>query len=134
MSILLRRCCAPQGDKICSVVLEKGKTQGRRPPRPGDNCPSAGAYGMRPYGVMGVYLIIYIERKNTPPGSVGLRAGWLGGLFTSDQTHKAGQTKGERRDIGDCQQGSNQCHKVGDQLGGDLLDGDMADTAADEQN
>ena len=45
--------------KICSVVLEKGKHRGRRPRCPGDNCPSAGAYGMRPYGVMGVYLIIY---------------------------------------------------------------------------
>ena len=37
----------------------KGKTQGRRPRHPGGGCPSAGAYGMRPYGVMGVYLIIY---------------------------------------------------------------------------
>ena len=37
----------------------KGKMQGRRPQRPGGGCPSAGAYGMRPYGVMGVYLIIY---------------------------------------------------------------------------
>ena len=46
--------------KICSVVLEKGKTQGRRPRHPGGGCPSAGAYGMRPYGVMGIYLIIYI--------------------------------------------------------------------------
>ena len=47
--------------------------------------------------------LLYIHIKNTPPGSVGLRAGRLGGLFTSDQTHKAGQTKGERRDIGNCQ-------------------------------
>lgn len=45
--------------KICSVVLEKGKCRGRRPRRPGGGCPSAGAYGMRPYGVMGFYLIIY---------------------------------------------------------------------------
>ena len=28
---------------------------GRRPRRPGDSCPSAGAYGMRPYGVAGFY-------------------------------------------------------------------------------
>ena len=37
--------------KICSVVLEKGKHRG--------GYPSAGAYGMRPYGVAGFYLIIY---------------------------------------------------------------------------
>ena len=37
----------------------KVKTQGRRPRRPGDSFPSAGAYGMCPYGVMGFYLIIY---------------------------------------------------------------------------
>ena len=64
MSILLRRCCAPQGDKICSVMLEKEKTQGRRPRHPGGVCPSAGAYGMRPYGVMGFYLIIYTYKKH----------------------------------------------------------------------
>lgn len=46
--------------KICSVVLEKGKHRGGVPDTPGGGCPSAGAYGMRPYGVMGVYLIIYI--------------------------------------------------------------------------
>ncbi len=79
-------------------------------------------------------ILLYIHTKNTPPGSVGLRAGWLWCLFTSDQTHKAGQTEGERRDIGDGQQGGNQCHKVGDQLGGHLLDGDMADAAADKQD
>ena len=45
--------------KICSVVLEKGKCRGGVPDTPGGGCPSAGAYGMRPYGVMGVYLIIY---------------------------------------------------------------------------
>ncbi len=70
---------------------------------------------MRPYGVMGVYLIIYIEK--TPPRQHRAAGGWLECLFTSDQTHEAGQTEGECRNIGDCQQGSNQCHKVGDQLG-----------------
>ena len=64
MSILLRRCCAPQGDKICSVMLEKEETQGRRPRRPGGGCPPAGAYGMRPYGVTGFYLIIYTYKKH----------------------------------------------------------------------
>lgn len=42
----------------------KGKTQGQRPRCPGDNCSSAGAYGMRPYGVMGFYLIIYTYKKH----------------------------------------------------------------------
>ena len=42
----------------------KGKMQRRRLRRPGDNCPSAGAYGMRPYGAMGFYLIIYTYKKH----------------------------------------------------------------------
>ena len=39
------------------------RADGRRPRRPGDGCPSAGAYGMRPYGVAGFYLIIYTYKK-----------------------------------------------------------------------
>lgn len=50
--------------KICSVVLEKGKCRGGVPDAPG-----AAAHlraHMDPYGVMGVYLIIYIEKTPRP--------------------------------------------------------------------
>ena len=150
--------CAPtawrvstlRANGVCPGMRRADGCRGRRPRRPGGGCSSAGAYRMRPYGVAGercsplhgfedalfrqASTLLYIHIKNTPPGSVGLRAGWLGCLFTSDQTHEAGQAEGERRDIGDCQQGGNQCHKVGNQLGGHLLDGDMADAAADKQD
>ena len=113
MSILLRRCCAPQGDKICSVMLEKGKCRGGVSDAPETTARLRAHMECAPT-VRWASTLLYIHTKNTPPGSVVLRAGWLGCLFTSDQTHKAGQTEGERRDIGDGQQGGNQCHKVGD--------------------
>ena len=33
-----------------------------------------------------------------------------------NQAHQAGQAQRQSRDVGDGQQGGNQCHKVGDQL------------------
>ena len=48
--------------------------------------------------------------------------------------HQTGQTQGQRRNVGDRQQCGNQHHKVWNQLGADLLDGNVSDAAADKQN
>ena len=91
--------CAPtvwrvstlRANGVCPDMRRADGCRGRRPRRPGDGCPSAGAYGMRPYGVAGercsplhgfedalfrqASTLLYIHIKNTPPGSVVLRAG-----------------------------------------------------------
>ena len=125
---LCRYFCADvarrRGTRFVRSCWKRKKRRGEAPPR----------MGWEAAFFRQASTLLYIHTKNTPPGSVVLRAGWLGWLFTSDQTHKAGQAEGERRDIGDGQQGGNQCHKVGDQLGGHLLDGDMADATADKQD
>lgn len=49
----------PRNGRACM-----GWEDGRRPRCPGNVCPSAGAYGMRPYGVADFYLIIYTYKKH----------------------------------------------------------------------